>query len=161
MKKVKQPRKYTSDTYFQSRVGKFLLGRVDYNELVTEIDYQRLADEGLRQASTREMKLLIPRGNERLQGLEFVFEVLSWRERRLIEGGFVPKYSMRAMWDCADIYQRLQICQGKEKPTIWLRRENCIVVRELGHGEALTLSAELAKRYTRTFWPRRILHMGE
>lgn len=157
MSKGKKPRKYTSDTYFKARVGKFILGRVDYMETVAEIDFSRLADVGVNKATSYSEQVCTPPGCDDLAGQEFVFEILSWRERRHIEGaGFCAKYSMRAMWYCGEVYQQMQK-PDKGKPTLWLRKEHCIVLRELDHAAALELSAAISRPRLAALNPRRML----
>lgn len=161
---IKKPRKFTSDTFYKSRVGKFILARIDYHESVLDLAGYDPAVEShaayMRRVGSYKQELVIPQGCDKLHGLEFVFEILSWRERRAMTGGFVPKYSMRAMWRGADIYKALQVCGERNKPTVWLHKEHCFVIAELSHEQAFVKDAEIARKYKAVFWPRRQLELG-
>lgn len=163
---AKKPRKYTSDSYWKARNGKFVFGCIDYMEKVGEIDFQAAQEIGVLAATTYEDRLCVPEGCENLAGLEFVFEVLDWRMRRGMEGGFVPKYSLRPMWGLMDIYQRIQTPGERKpgnsvwKPSRWLRTEHLIVIQDMTHEQAFAKTEELTRRYTARFWPRRPLELG-
>ncbi len=130
---MKKPRKYKSDSYWRPRDGSFILGRVDFTMSETNRGY------------------IMPHGGcFPLQDKEFVFEVMNWRLCKAIAGlSFAPKYSLRPMWECAHIFFNLQgePGPGEHKKQNFLRVENCLVIRELSHEEAMDKSSKLKNFY--------------